>query len=486
MIAFMPLRMLLPALLFVFPLLLHAQIAPGDRDQMLRSMEVRAPQFGEISRQIWEYAEVGYKEHKSAALLAAELKKAGFRIEEKYAGIPTAFIASYGSGQPVIGILGEYDALPELSQETVPEHKPRVKGAPGHGCGHNLFGTASALAAITVKEWMQKYNIKGTLRFYGTPAEEGGGGKVYMARAGAFKDVDAVLHWHPGSSNAVSTGTTLANINAKFRFHGVASHAAGAPERGRSALDGLLLMNHAIEMLREHVPSSTRIHYIITKGGAAPNIVPAFAEGYVYARDADMTILDGVWERIVKCAQAGALGTETRMEMEIVNSVYNMLHNDPLARVIDRNLRTVGGVKYTDQERTFGESLQKTFGGGQAPAIASAEQVEAYGATRGLGGSTDVADVSWLVPTGGFTAATYVPGTPGHSWQSTACSGMSIGRKGMMVAAKTLAFSAADLLVMPQVLAAAKQDFQKRTANHTYRSRVPATQGAPLHYRDNP
>ncbi|MBL8210043.1 MAG: amidohydrolase [Bryobacterales bacterium] len=478
-------RVILVYLLTTFAAL--AQVPAGSRSQMLQSLEVRGPQWGEISRQIWEFAEVGYKETRSAALLAGELKKAGFQVQEGYANIPTAFLATYGSGSPVIAILGEYDALPELSQESLPERKARVAGAPGHGCGHNLFGTASALAAITVKEWMQKNNIKGTLRFYGTPAEEGGGGKVYMGRAGAFGDVDAVLHWHPAAANSVTTETSMANINAKFRFHGVASHAASAPHRGRSALDGLLLMAHAVDMMREHVPPSTRIHYIFTKAGAAPNIVPAFAEGYFYARDADMTILDGVWERIIKCAQAGALGTETKMEMEIVNSVYNLLYNDPLARLVDRNLRAVGGVKYTPEERKFAEALQKTFDGGPSDPLGSEETVRPFGAGRGsIGGSTDVGDVSWLAPTGGFTAATYVPGTAGHSWQSAACAGMSIGRKGMMVAAKTLTLSAADLFVMPDVLKAAKADFQKRTAGHTYRSRVPANQGAPLRYRDNP
>ena len=232
----------------------------------------RAAQFGEISRQIWEFAEVGYKEVKSSELLKTELRKAGFQTQENIGGIPTAFVATWGQGKPVIGILGEYDALPGLSQESVPERKPRAAGAPGHGCGHNLLGTAAAFAAITVKDHLASQKVAGTIRFYGTPAEEGGAGKVYMLRAGAFRDTDVVITWHPGNQNSAGRSSSLANISAKFRFYGQPAHAAASPERGRSALDAVMLMNHAAEMLREHIPSSTRIHYIITNGGAAPKI----------------------------------------------------------------------------------------------------------------------------------------------------------------------------------------------------------------------
>src|SRR6185436_3133875 len=254
----------------------------------------------------------------------------------------------------------------------------------------------------------------GTIRLYGTPAEEGGGGKIYMARAGLFEGVDVVLTWHPGDRNVAGTSTSLANINAKFRFRGQPAHAAGSPEKGRSALDALLLMAHGVELLREHIPSETRIHYIITKGGEAPNVVPDFAEIYIYARHSHMPTLDDVWSRIVKCAEAGALATGTRMEMELVNSVYNTLPNDALSALVDKNLRTRGGIQSS---------------------------------------STDVGDISWQLPTSSLTTATFVPGTPGHSWQSTACAGMTIGRKGMLVAAKTLALSALDLLTTPSEIA---------------------------------
>lgn len=463
------------------------QISPADRERMMSTMDVHAAQYGELSRQIWEYAEVGHKEVKSAALLRNELRKAGFAIQDGIGGMPTAFTAEWGRGKPVVAILGEYDALPGLSQETVPDRKPRMEGAPGHGCGHNLFGVAAMFAAISVKQWMEEKKIAGTIRFYGTPAEEGGGGKIYMIRAGAFRDADVAITWHPGSANRTGLGSSLANINAKFRFYGRASHAAAAPDKGRSALDGLLLMNHAVEMLREHVPDSTRIHYIITKGGAAPNVVPDFAEGYIYARSPSMLTLDNVWERIVKCAQAGALGTETRMEMQVVNSVYNVLPNEPLARMMDRHLRTVGGVKYTADERAFAEKLRQTVGMEPSAVLGSEATVAPFEGERGgIGGSTDVADVSWVIPTQQFTAATFVPGTPGHSWQSTACAGMSIGRKGMVVAAKVLALSAADLLTTPALIEEAKKDFEKRKGGHVYQSRMPADSKPPLNYRDNP
>lgn len=463
-----------------------AEINGNQRNKMLQTMDGRASQFGEISRQIWEYAEVGYKEQKSSALLKTELSKAGFRIKDNVGGMPTSFVAEFGSGKPVLGILGEYDALPGLSQNNVPERNIKVNGAPGHGCGHNLFGTASAFAAITVKEWMEQNKIAGTIRFYGSPAEEGGAGKVYMIRAGVFSDVDAVLDWHPGDSNIVSMGSSLANISGKFRFHGKASHAAGSPEAGRSALDALLLMSHGVEMLREHVPASTRIHYIITKGGAAPNVVPDFTEGYFYARSPSMPILDNVWDRIVKCAQAGALASETRMEQELVSSVYNMLPNEPLGRLMHKNLSALGGVQYTAEEKQFADTLRKSFAGTGQFGSGSEARVQGFGADRSSGGSTDVSDVSWTVPTSSFRAATSVPGTPGHSWQNVACAGSSIGRKGMVLAAKVLALTAADIFTQPAILIDARKDFDQRRSGHTYRSRIPADQKPPLNYRDQP
>lgn len=459
-------------------------LVADDKSALLQKMDSQAGHYGDVSRQIWEFAEVGYKESKSAALLKSELRTAGFTIEENTAGIPTAFTATWGQGKPVIAILGEYDALPSLSQDVAPERKPLVSNGPGHGCGHNLLGSASLFAAVTIKDWLAAKKIAGTIRFYGTPAEEGGGGKVYMARAGIFKDVDVVLTWHPGDGNGASQMSTLAIIAAKFKFYGKPSHAAAAPELGRSALDGLMVMTTAIEFLREHVPESTRIHYIITNGGAAPNIVPEFAELYLYARNPSMPVLDGIWERIVKCAQAGALATETRMEMEFVDSAYNMLPNDALATLTDKNMRLAGGVTYTKDEEAFAESIRKTLPAGHGRPLGSQERiqepVEGY-----TSASTDAGDVSWIVPTAALTTATFVPGVPPHSWQATACAGSSIGRKGMVLAAKALVLTAVDLYTNPANVQAARASFEQRRSGYEYKSRIPDGQKPPLNYRDS-
>ncbi|MFN7921956.1 MAG: amidohydrolase [Bryobacteraceae bacterium] len=470
--------------LFLASAALAAEIPSAERTRILRTMDDTAQRYGEISRRIWEFAELGHKEQKSSALLRDELRANGFRVEENIGGMPTAFVATWGSGKPVIGLMGEFDALPALSQDTVPERKALIAGGSGHGCGHNLFGAAVVFAAVAVKNHMAANRLPGTIRFYGTPAEEGGGGKIYMVRAGVFEGTDVVLTWHPGSTNHASLDSTLANMNAKVRFRGVASHAASAPQNGRSALDGLLLMNHAVEMLREHVPQETRMHYIITKGGAAPNIVPDFAEGYYYARHPSMAVLDGIWQRVIKCAEGAAMATETKAEVDLVNSVWDVLPNDALSTLLDKNLRTVGGVKYTAEERAFAERIRSTIDLTGAPELGSEETIVPQNVSNGLGGSTDVGDVSWLLPTAQFVVATWAPGTPAHSWQSTACSGMSIGRKGMAVAAKTLALTTLDIVYDPRQVDLARAAFEKRRGSQRYQSRVPADHKPPLDYRD--
>jgi aminobenzoyl-glutamate utilization protein B len=305
-------------LILALPATLHSQAkespskaGTGDHALPLRKMDSQAEHFSELSRRIWEFAEVGYKETRSSELLKSELRASGFQVQENIANIPTAFVASWGQGKPVIALLAEYDALPGLSQGDTPEKKPRAGGVAGHGCGHNLLGAASVFAAITLKDLLVEKRMSGTIRLYGTPAEEGGSGKVYMARAGVLQDCDVALDWHPGSHNYTGWNT-LATFSAKFRFFGTAAHAANSPDKGRSALDAVMLMNHAVELLREHVPDSTRMHYIITKGGAAPNIVPDLAKVYHYARHREMPVLDGIWARIMKCGEAAALATETR------------------------------------------------------------------------------------------------------------------------------------------------------------------------------
>lgn len=453
--------------------LLAAPIHAQDRSAVLRRADELAPRFGAIARQIWEHPELGYQEHKSAALLRDELRSHGFRITENVAAIPTAFTAEWGSGKPVIAILGEYDALPSLSQADVPERKPVTAGAPGHGCGHNLFGAASALGAVAVKEHMERMKLKGTVRFYGTPAEEGGGGKIYMLRAGAFKDVDAALVWHPSTQNQADESAWLANISAKVRYTGRAAHAAASPEAGRSALDAVELMTHAVNLMREHVPQETRIHYVITQGGTAANVVPEVAEVSIIARHPDLPVLEGIWERVMNCAQAGAIASGTKMEMEITSSYANYLPNGPLAGLLDRSLRVAGGVVYDAAERAFAERIRGTLDVSKAPPLGSEAKI--LPPLQGVfSASTDVGDVSWNMPTGQFLAATFPPGIPFHTWQSTACAGTSLGRKGMTVAAKTLAVAAAELFEKPALVQAARADYDRKMQGRAYRSLLPA------------
>jgi aminobenzoyl-glutamate utilization protein B len=461
---------------------LRAQVVGSSA--VLASIDARAKTYGDIALQIWSFAEVGYQETRSSALLQDQLRSAGFSVTAGVAEIPTAFVATWGTGQPVIGIVGEFDALPGLSQAASPERKPIVENGPGHGCGHHLFGTASTAAAIAVKEWMAANKRSGTIKFFGTPAEEGGAGKVYMIRAGLFADVDAVVSWHAGDRNAVSASSTLANVNAKVRFRGVSAHASSAPHRGRSALDGVEAMNTMVNLMREHIPSDARIHYVITHGGMAPNVVPDFAEAYYYARHNDMRVLDGIWERITNAARGAALGTDTKVEIELSGAVWNVLPNQYLANVMHAHLETVGGFEYTPEERAFADAIRKTLDG-SLPPVDSSNQI--LPPQQGVGSaSTDMGDVSWVVPTVQMTAATWVPGTPAHSWQAVASGGTSIGTKGMLVAAKTMALTAIDLMSNPSHLAKARAEFEaSRGADYRYTTRL-ADRKPPLDYRKNP
>ena len=436
--------------------------------ELIDGLNTRAGEYSDIAYQIWEWAELGYQEENSSKLLMETLKNDGFTIQAGVADIPTAFVAEYGSGGPIIGILAEYDALPGLSQSVLPERQVRIPDGSGHACGHNLFGTASTAAAIAVKDWLVSSGSPGTIRVYGTPAEEGGAGKVYLVREGLFDDVDVVLHWHPSDRNDASPETTLANRSAKFRFYGHSSHAAGSPERGRSALDGVEAMNMMVNLLREHVPQETRIHYVITRGGLAPNVVPDLAEVYYYVRHPLAGTLENLWPRVVAAAEGAALGTSTRMDYEIIHGIHSVLPNETLGRVIYDNLMTLGGVTYSQEEMQFAQTVYETLGDDLLP-LGSQESVQPFVPRAGKA-STDVGDVSYTVPTAGFDAATWVPGTAAHSWQATAAGGMSIGDKGMMLAAKALSMTAVDLLTQPDLLSEARQEFERRRgANFTYR-----------------
>ncbi len=467
------------AAILIAPVLTTAQDPKSD---VLAAVEKHRERAEKAAMQIWDYAEVGYQEEKSSALLQQQLREAGFSVEAGVAGMPTAFVASFGSGRPVIGILAEFDALPGITQEAKPERAPAQGKDAGHACGHHLFGAGSTLAALAVKDWLARNRRPGTIRLYGTPAEEGGAGKVYMVREGFFKDVDVVLHWHAADRNDASHSTSLANKSAKFRFHGISAHAAGAPERGRSALDGVEAMNHMVNLMREHVPQETRIHYVITQGGSAPNVIPDFAEVFYYVRHPDPAQVQAIFERVAKAAEGAALGTGTRVEHEIIHGIYAVLPNEPLARVMTMNMQRVGGVEYDATEHAFAETLRKSLGENPPPLeqAARVDPVEFYRS----GGSTDVADVSWVVPTGGLRAATWVPGTPAHSWQAIAAGGTTIGLKGMTVAAKTLALTAVDLMTTPTMVAEATAAYRKQLPpGWTYRALV-GDRKPPLDYRN--
>jgi len=344
------------------------------------------------------------------------------------AGIPTSFVATFGQGKPVIGIMAEYDALPGMSQDSIPT-KRSIGMTAGHACGHHLFGTASVASAIAIRDWMKETGQKGTIKLFGCPAEEGGSGKVYMVRDGVFAGADVMLHWHPNDVNSVSNTSSLANKTGKFRFYGLSSHAAASPDRGRSALDAVEAMDHMANMMREHVPQTTRIHYVITNGGKAPNIVPDYAEVYYYVRSPQRDIVEDVWGRLQKAAEGAALGTGTRYEMELIGGVYEMLPNDVLAGLMSANLQQVGGYTLNPTELAFAKQIQQTEGMRQVD-LASTQSVSPGRPDPSSGGSTDVGDVSWVVPTIGLGAATWVPGTSAHSWQAVAAGGTSIGQKG--------------------------------------------------------
>ena len=448
----------------------------------MSNIDEKQTKYGEIAMQIWDWAEVGYQEEKSSALLRETLASEGFSITDGVAGIPTAFVAEYGSGEPVIAILAEFDALPGVSQKAVPSKDPVIEGGAGHACGHHLFGTASTAAGIEVKNWLQTSKKSGTVRVYGTPAEEGGAGKVYMVRAGLFDDVDAVLHWHPSNQNAANPGKSLANKSAKFRFYGEASHAAGSPERGRSALDGVEAMNDMVNLLREHVPQETRIHYVITKGGEAPNVVPAFAEAFYYVRNPDVANVKEIFERVVKCAEGAALGTETEMKYEVIHGLYNLLPNVTLSKLMHANLSKVGGVAYDADNTTFGETILSTYKGDYS--LESAGMIQPFvEKVTGSSGSTDVGDVSWAVPTAGMGAATWVPGTSAHTWQAVAAGGTSIGVKGMVVAAKTIALTAVDIFNNPKVSDEAKVELLRQQGPDFVYEALLGDREPPLDYR---
>jgi aminobenzoyl-glutamate utilization protein B len=453
-----------------------------DSADLIDFVNSRYEQTAALARDLWEFAEVGYQEIKSSALIKETLAAEGFEIESGVAGIPTAFVATFGSKGPIIGILAEFDALPGIIQDDVPSRSLIQGKLAGQACGHNLFGAGSVGAAIAVKHWLEKTGKPGVIRLYGTPAEEGGSGKVYLVREGLFDDADVVIHWHPDDENWAGARGSLANRSAKFRFHGLSAHAAGAPEKARSALDGVEAFNYMVNMMREHVPQETRIHYVITSGGSAPNVVPDFAEVFYYLRHPDAEQVKKLWVRLEQAALGAAQGTGVDVDWEIIHGNHPLLLNETLAKMMDEKLRQVGGVEYDEREEAFARELYPTITSPQF-ALGSQADIHPYGSRLGYG-STDVGDVSMTVPTVGLRVATWVPGTSSHSWQAVAASGISIGFKGAQVAAKTMALAAIELFENPELRAAARAEFdEKRGEDFVYEALL-GDRSPPLDYRN--
>ncbi|WP_135470456.1 M20 family metallopeptidase [Crenalkalicoccus roseus] len=466
-----------------------------NTEEIWRLVDAKAQPFTELSDRIWGMPELAYAEHRSCAEHTAMLEAEGFRVTRAVAGIPTAVMGEAGEGGPVIAILGEYDALPGLSQEAgLAEPRPLPGDGVGHGCGHNLLGAASLLAATAVKDWLAANGLPGRVRYYGCPAEEGGAAKGFMVRDGAFDDVDIAITWHPAAFCKVDEALSLANTRIDFAFTGRASHAAAAPHLGRSALDAVELMNVGVNYMREHMPSDARIHYAyLDAGGVAPNVVQPTAKVRYLIRARDLVELNRLVGRVRRIAEGAALMTETKVEARVISAVSNLLGNAPLERAMQENFDRLGPPPFDEADRAKAAEFQATLseediasswrraGLPMRPGISLCDQVvplEVKGVP--MIGSTDVGDVSWKVPTVQARGATYAIGTPGHSWQLTAQGMLPAAHKGMVHVAKVMAGTAVDALRDPDLIARAKADHQARTGGRPYASPLPPEARPPL------
>ena len=462
----------------------------SGRNDVLSCLDENRERLVALARDIWEHPQVGFAEEYASDLIAGVLREAGFRVQKPVAEIPTAFVAERGSGSPVIGILGEYDALPGLSQKVLAQKEPVEEGGPGHACGHNLLGVAGLGAALAVKATLESSAVSGTIRYYGCPAEETLIGKVFMARDGLFDDLDAALTWHPMYANTLWASASTAVNSFKLSFHGRSAHAAGAPEAGRSALDAVMLTDVGVNYLREHIPSDVRIHCVVTHGGEAPNIVPAYAQSWYYVRAPKRSQLEQIYERVLNVARGAALMTETTLEVELVAACHDFLPNETLGRVMLRNMKELGPPPFDAEDRAFAEELKATL-----PPDMLEDVLRAHGRTREEIGdplctvvlddagmlakgtvqpvSTDVGDVSHITPTAQITTCCMPLGVPVHSWQTTAATGSEIGFKGMMLAARVLALSVLDLLTSQGTLSAAREELDRAMDGRPYECPLP-------------
>jgi aminobenzoyl-glutamate utilization protein B len=441
-----------------------------NKEEAVASIEKRKAEMIKLSDQIWAYAETAFREHKSSKALSDYAERLGFKVERGVAGMPTAFIATYGQGQPVIGILGEFDALPGISQQASPVKEPLEAGAPGHGCGHNLFGVASLGAAVAVKELMAAGKLKGTIRFYGTPAEEAGSGKAYMVREGLFKDLDVCLAWHPATETQADVDSTQALVDFIVEFKGKAAHAALDPWDGRSAVDGLEAFTHGVNLLREHVKPTVRMHYVIVKGGDVPNVVPEYAKVWCWARDSKRAGVEVVLQRLREIADGAARIAGVESKFTIQSGCYEILVNLAGEKLLQQNLEWLGPIKYTEQEQEFAKAIQRATG---TPLKGLNGEIRPWKAPDPdpPGGSTDVGDVSWVVPTLHLSVTT-APESAWHAWPVVACGGMSIGHKGMMLASKTLAATMIDLFEDAKAREAIQAEFKEKTKGFVYKPYV--------------
>jgi aminobenzoyl-glutamate utilization protein B len=449
-----------------------APVITPNKKLVIQSVDKHAADMIEISDKIWAAEETAFNEVESSKLLADYAEANGFKVERGVAEMPTAFVATYGSGSPVIGILGEFDALPGLSQNKVPTKNPLHEGQPGHGCGHNLFGTASLGAAISIKEMIEQGKLKGTIKFYGTPAEEKYFGKLWMVRAGLFNGVDVVMDWHPGAETKAAVQTGLALVDFIVEFNGQAAHASADPWNGRSASDGLELYTTGINYLREHIKPSVRIHYHIQDGGQVVNVVPDYSRLWVRVRDTKREGMEEVYERVKKMAEGAAIMANVDYKITLVSGIYEVLVNRTGGDLITKNLGLLGPMSYTPEEVSFAKKIQESTGKPQVGLHTKVEPLEDTDPNAG-GGSTDVGDVSWVVPTIRLSVATAPIGTPWHSWAVVACGGMSIGHKGMLHASKTLAMTMTDLFDDPKKLEAVKAEYKQTRGDAPYKGMIP-------------
>ncbi len=456
------------------PLLINVKPAKPTplKKEALAWVDSAMLELAQLNDEIWHAAEVAMEEYRSSEVLASYLEKMGFMVERGVAGLPTAFVGVYGSGEPVIGFLAEYDALPSLSQETVTIKKPIKEGAPGHGCGHNIFGVASIAAAVAAKEIMARHKIPGTLKVFGCPAEETVEGKVFMARDGVFDGLSSCIQWHPSSENAVSLESSNAMNQFELEFFGRTAHSAGDPWHGQSALDAIELTDIGLNFLREHLKPTARIHYVIQEGGKAPNVVPDYARAWYYVRDIDRESVEKDYERVLQIIEGAAKMTGTTYQVHFKSGVHETLANRAGSEVVYANFLLVGPPVFSEDEQSFAKEIQKAIGVEEKGLSAKIEPFSHPEKSWGSG-STDVAEVSWLTPTTSLGVA-YTPiGTPGHHWGAVACAGMSIGHKCLATAAKVMAASCLDFLSQPEIIQKMREEWTGRKKGREYVSPLP-------------